>query len=312
MRILVTGALGFVGRHVLRELAGAGHELLGLDLGTHPGPAPCPVYQADVRDAEAVSKVVREVRPEGCIHLGGIAYVPMGWIDPNLVFSVNLLGAIHLLEAFRQHSPRTRILVVTSAEVYGRKPSDHPLGEDVPLTPSNLYGVSKMAVDLSSLLYASHHGMAVMTARPGNHIGPGQSSKFVSTAFAEQVVRIQRKQVDPVLRVGNLECERDFTDARDVARAYRLLIEKGRPGEAYNIASGKPIRIRVILDELCSLAGIQPRIEVDPERYRPTDSHPMIDSSRIRREVGWTPQIPLSNTLKDILEDIKLHDKTAG
>ena len=183
--------------------------------------------------------MVSELAPDACIHLAGIAFVPLGWTDPELVFSVNLLGTINVLEAFRLGAPKARLLIVTSAEIYGRVPGSHAFAEDAPLTPDNLYAVSKMAADLSSLLYARRYGMHVMTARPGNHIGPGQSPRFVTSAFAEQIVKIARKQTEPVLKVGNLECERDFTDVRDVARAYRLIAEGGRAGEAYNISSEK-------------------------------------------------------------------------
>jgi GDP-4-dehydro-6-deoxy-D-mannose reductase len=162
-----------------------------------------------------------------------------------------------------------------------------------------------MAADLSSLLYARRYGVHVMTARPGNHIGPGQSPHFVTTAFAEQIAKIAKKKMDPILKVGNLECERDFTDVRDVAHAYRLILEGGHAGKAYNISSEKLVKISVVLDELCRLAGVSPEIVVDPELYRPMDARPRIDSTRVRKELGWEPQIELSTTLGDVLADIE-------
>jgi GDP-4-dehydro-6-deoxy-D-mannose reductase len=306
VRILVTGACGFVGRHVVNELMGAGHAPLAMDVIQPIGsPIPTDVHVGDLRNVSVLKKMVSDLAPDACVHLAGIAFVPMGWIDPELVFSVNLLGTINLLEAFRVGAPRARLLIVSSAEVYGCDPDLHVLTENAPLRPINLYAVSKMAADLSSLLYASRYGMQVMTARPGNHIGPGQSPHFVTAAFAEQLVKIAKHQTEPMLKVGNLECERDFTDVRDVARAYRLIVESGRAGEAYNISSEKWVKISAILDELCRLTGVRPELIVDPQRYRSFEAHPQMDSSKIRKEVGWAPRIDLSTTLKDVLADIE-------
>ena len=307
MRILVTGACGFVGRHVVSELSRAGHAPLAFDAvqPTKESPLPINVCIGDLRDASLLRKTVFELKPDACIHLAGVAFVPMGWIDPELVFSVNLLGAINVLEAFHLGAPEARLLVVTSAEVYGRIPAAHAFTEDAPLTPDNLYAVSKMSADFSALLYARHYGMQIMTARPGNHIGPGQSPRFVTSAFAEQLVKIAKQQANPILKVGNLQCERDFTDVRDVARAYRLIVEGGRPGQAYNISTGKPVKISDILDELCRLAGVAPKIVVDLDRYRSLEVRPRIDSSKIRKELGWEPQIELSTTLSDVLASVE-------
>lgn len=305
MRILVTGACGFVGRHVVDELNRAGHTPLAFDT-VKPAETPlsADVHIGDLRDAPFLRKMVSELAPDACIHLAGIAFVPMGWTNPELVFSVNLLGTIHLLEAFHAAALKARILIVTSAEVYGRVPGSHVFTEDAPLTPDNLYAVSKMAADLSALLYARHHGTHIMTARPGNHIGPGQSPHFVTSAFAGQIVKIAKKKAKPVLKVGNLECERDFTDVRDVAHAYRLIVEGGQSGKAYNVSSEKPVKISAVLHELCRLAGVSPEIVVDPELYRPLDARPRIDSARIRKDLGWKPQIELSTTLGDVLADL--------
>lgn len=306
MRILVTGACGFVGRHVVNELIGAGHTPIAFD-AVKPAepPFPADVHIGDLRDAPLLKRMVSELAPDACIHLAGIAFVPLGWTDPELVFSVNLLGTINLLEAFHAAAPKSRMLIVTSAEVYGRVPGSHAFAEDAPLTPDNLYAVSKMAADLSSLLYARRYGTHIMTARPGNHIGPGQSPHFVTSAFAGQIVKIARKKADPILRVGNLECERDFTDVRDVAHAYRLIVEGGHAGKAYNVSSEKLVKVSAVLDELCRLAGVSPEIVVDPARYRPLDARPRIDSSRVREELGWKPLIELSTTLGDVLADIE-------
>ncbi len=305
MRVLVTGARGFVGRHVMAELARAGHAPIGADVAKPGETLPDALLAADLRDAAGMADLVRRLQPEGCIHLGGIAFVPTGWTDPEMVFSVNAIGTVHLLEAFRRHAPDARIVAVTSAEVYGRAPAEQPLTEDAPLRPDNLYAVSKMAADLSALLYARRYGLHALTARPGNHIGPGQSGRFVAPSFAEQLLAIKAGRSEPVIRVGNLDAERDFADVRDVARAYRLLLEKGRPGTPYNVASGRFVTIRSILEELCGLAGVHPEIRVDPERYRPTDRPPGIATRRILDDAGWRPEIPLSRTLADLLAGLQ-------
>lgn len=267
-------------------------------------PGEPPRIVCDLCDPDALDGHVQRLQPEACIHLAGIAFVPMGWSDPRLVFSVNLGGTFNLLEACRKGASRARVLVITSAEVYGRLPSATPLTEEAPLAPSNLYAVSKVAADLSALLYHRRYGMHVMTARPQNHIGPGQSTQFVTGAFAEQLAAMRDRGAEAVIRVGNLECRRDFTDVRDVARAYRLLVERGRPRTAYNIASGAPVRIGDVLRQLCAMAGVKPRIDIDPDRFRPTDDPPVLDTARIFSHAGWRPEIPLHRTLQDIFEDV--------
>jgi len=310
MRVLVTGAQGFVGRHMVPELARAGHTPLCLVRPGNPDADGQTVFECDIRDPQQLQSQVAQLNPDGCVHLAGIAFVPLGWTEPEQVFLVNLLGTLHLLEACRTAAPGARVLIVTSSEVYGRSPSPQPLSEEAPLEPSNLYGVSKVGADLSALLYARRHGLHIMTARPHNHIGPGQSSQFVTYAFAEQIARIARGASENVIRVGNIDCRRDFTDVRDVARAYRLLLERGRAGEAYNVASGQVTRVRRILDELCALAEVSPKIEVEERRFRPSDDPPQLDVTKLRSHVDWAPQIPLGQTLRDVYADV-LH-RTAG
>ena len=298
MKVLITGCNGFVGRHAAAALRAAGHEVLGTDVASTPGvPAPC--LPLDVRDLPSILSLLADVRPDAVLHLGGIAFVPLGWTQPQLVFEVNTVGTLNLLDAVRQLCPSARVLVVTSAEVYGSHPSPSPLDENAPCRPDNVYGVAKAAADQSALLYAAHHGLDVMVARPSNHIGPGQSRDFVSSSFAAQLAAIARG-APPLMRVGNLDQRRDFTDVRDVARAYSLLLERGISGNAYNIASGQLTPVREILDVLRQIAGVSPKIEIDSSLFRPTDVRPSYDVSRIRSHVAWQPQIPLPKTLADI------------
>ena len=306
MRVLVTGSCGFVGRHLVSELAAHGHEPVGFDLPAHAEPAiGCPVYTGDLRDPSALDACLDATAPEACVHLAGMAFVPAAWADPHGAMAINLGGTLTVLEAFRARRLAGPVVVVTSAEVYGREARPEPVREEHELHPSNLYGVSKIAADQAALLYHRHHGLHVMTARPQNQIGPGQSRHFVVSSFAQQLIALKHSApADPVLRTGNLESLRDFTDVRDVARAYRLLLEKGRSGQAYNIASGRLLSIGSLLDQLCGIVGIQPRIETVRELYRPTDRPPQLATQKIEQQTGWQPAIPLATSLTDICDEL--------
>jgi GDP-4-dehydro-6-deoxy-D-mannose reductase len=304
MRILITGASGFVGKHLIRELLQHGHEPLALDIAHDRRlPASVPSFTGDILNGELLHRLVARVRPDACVHLSGIAFVPDGWCDPDRMFSVNVLGTAHLLEAFRKSAAQAHILVVSSAQVYGYQMREHPVTENDLMNPDNPYAISKAAADQLTLLYARRHGLHTMTARPYNHIGPGQSPLFVVPSFVEQLLAIARKQKPPVLRVGNLESRRDFTDVRDVVRAYRLLIEGGQAGQAYNIASGREVSIQDILNQLCRLTGVTPKVEIDPIRFRPNERQAQIAVAKILESVHWQPEIPLTVTLQDIVAE---------
>ncbi|NCC49587.1 MAG: NAD-dependent epimerase/dehydratase family protein [Spartobacteria bacterium] len=303
MRVLVTGANGFAGRHLMEELLRAGYAPYAFDQVPVEGMPRDRSFTGDLRHPDDLHTLIRAVKPDACVHLGGIAFVPAGWTDPQRVFSVNLIGSINLLEALRKESPQTRTLLVSSAEIYGREPGDSPFTEDTPPAPANPYAASKLGADLTALLYAKRYDMPVMTARPANHIGPGQSESFVAASFARQLAHIALQKSPPVMRVGNLDCQRDFTDVRDIACAYRLIIENGHPGMAYNISSEIPVSIRAILEQLCQAANVDPAIEVDPDRWRPADAMPHLSARRLRDHTGWTPRIALAQTLQDIYQD---------
>ena len=285
----------------MAALQKAGHAAVGGDLACPPR-LPFPCRTLDVCDPDSISRALDEARPDAILHLGGIAFVPLGWTEPQRIFSVNTIGTLNLLDAVRRQAPSTRVLVVTSAEVYGSHPASAPLAENAPYRPDNVYGVAKAAADQSSLLYAAHHHLDVMVARPSNHIGPGQSRDFVTSSFASQIAAIAGGAA-PVMRVGNLDQKRDFTDVRDVARAYVRLLEAGHPGAAYNIASGRMVPVREILDVLCDIAKVRPQIEVDPSLFRPHETRPAYDVSRILHHVGWKAEIPLRQTLETLYAD---------
>lgn len=307
MRILVTGASGFVGRHAVRDFAAAGHDIVAMVGPGQPTQLDgvSSVAEADLLEPESLASVVRDSRADACLHLAGIAFVPVGWTHPQDVFRVNVIGTINLLETFRELRPEARMLVITSSQIYGQQDRHHLITEDDAPAPDNLYALSKWTADGTSLLYARRYGMNIMTARPCNHIGPGQSEDFVVTSFARQLIEIAAGKREPVMKVGNLASLREFTDVRDTARAYRLLLEKGTGGLAYNVASGKLTTIQALFDQLCQVVGVTPDVRIDPARYRATDTQPLLDSSRIMKHVGWKPEIPIETTLRDVVADLR-------
>lgn len=306
MRVLVTGANGFVGRHLVAELLSGDHHPVLLDRQSAGFRDDLDYVQGDILDPRGLEACLETWSPDGCIHLAGMAFVPAADEAPSMAFQVNTVGTLNLLESFRRLHPSARILAVSTAHAYAPPVSPgHPIPEDHPLTPSTLYGASKAAADHATLLVARRHGFAVMTARPSNHLGPGQDPQYVAPAFAGQVAAIRRGDKEPVLRVGNLDSRREFLDVRDVVAAYRMLLENGTPGEPYNVGTGTLVPVRRVLKILCDLAGVQPKLDVDPGLYRPTDDGLTLDCDKIRRSVGWTPARSLEKTLADVLDAVE-------
>lgn len=301
MRTLVTGAGGFVGRHLIRELVDNGHSVSAFE---HPDAGPVnnvsETFKGDICDAGSVAHAVKSLQPEMCVHLAGIAFIPHGDDKPSLMLDVNTGGTINVLNAIKKHAPECRLLAVSTAHVYGPATGPDPIPEDHPLAPVSVYAISKAAADITTLSFARHHGLHAMTTRPHNHTGPGQSPNFVVPAFASQAKEIAAGRKEPVIKVGNLECERDFTDVRDVVRAYRLIIEKGTSGKAYNIASAEFHKIGDVLRKICKTAGIDPETKVDDALFRPTDRSATLDISALQKDTGWQPEISMDKTLEDI------------
>lgn len=300
-RILITGANGFVGRHAVREFRQHGWEVyegLGPSASpTHPQQVPFHLLHSEIPRF-----LVSQLRPDACLHLAGQAHIPFCREDPVTATDLNVTGTVRLLEAFRRHQTDARIVIVTSAEVYGRVPSGHLVRETDPLTPTTLYGITKQAADEVALAFADQLGLKVMTARPWNHIGPGQHPRFVAAAFAKQFAAFQQG-APAVMSVGNLDSLRDFTDVRDIVRGYRLMLEHGRAGEAYNLSSGQLLPIRSLWQGFANLTGIEPELRIDPGLFRPTDASPLLCVDKIRTHCHWQPQIPLEQSLQDILAD---------
>ena len=300
MRVLVTGASGFAGRHVLAALAAAGHEPIGLGGPHDPPPA------LDLLDADAVRAAVTRAAPDAVIHLAGQAFVPPSIADPLTTLAVNATGTAFLLEAVRAARRPIRTLVVSSAEVYGRqRPERMPLDENVPVRPENPYAASKVAAETYAGVWARLYELDVVIARPFNHIGPGQDGRFVVPSFARQLADIAGG-APAVLSVGNLEAERDFLDVRDVAGAYVALLANGRPGGVYNVSSGQTVAIREVLRQLITIARVPVEIRDDPERLRPADVPVFCgDATKLRAETGWAPQLSLAASLRDIYADAR-------
>jgi len=302
MRVLITGAAGFVGQHLLRELLSNGHQPVAFDSHSASVPEGVQFHSGDLCNTDFITRVIAEARPDACVHLAAVSFVPDGNTNTVSVFNVNVLGTLRLLDAFRAGNKGAIILVVSTAHVYGVSGNTRPLPETAPLSPASFYAISKACADGLSLAYSRDYAMRVCTARPNNHIGPGQGARFVIPSFARQIKAASRSG-QPV-NVGNLDSIRDFADVRDVVRAYRLILERGDAGKAYNISSQNFLRVGDIADRFCAMAGRRIELKHDPALYRPTDTSPLLDTSRIETETGWRPLIPFDKTLRDIWESI--------
>jgi len=294
VRVLVTGGGGFVGRHLRCHLETAGDDVTVTDRS---------IDGCDILDAPALLDRFRTVRPEVVYHLAGASDVGGSWSNPQATFRANAEGTLNVLWAARE-SGCERVLTVGSADIYGKVTAeDLPITEDQPLRPVSPYAASKCAADHVALQAFLGYGQEVIRARPFNHLGPGQTDRFVAPALAGRVARNELTGEDAVL-VGNLSPKRDFTDVRDVVRAYRLIVERGTAGEVYNVCSGRAIAVQELADQLIAMAKRPMRLEPDPELQRPVDIPVLLgDSSRLRRDTGWEPEIPLEQTLRDLLDD---------
>lgn len=294
MKALVTGASGFVGRHLTDHLRSLGDEVICSDRASDG---------TDITDADAVRDLIGRVRPEVVYHLAGWADVGASWHSPVDAFRTNAEGTLNVLSAATEFSVE-RVLAVSSADVYGIvEPSELPLTEESPLRPASPYAASKVAADYLGLQAWLGRQLPVLRVRAFNHLGPGQTDRFVASALASRIVRAENEGGE-TLTVGDLSARRDFTDVRDVVRAYRLLVEHGEPGEVYNVCSGVDLAVRDLADQLVSMARVPLRLEVDPDLLRPVEL-PVLRGShdRLTAATGWEPRIDMATTLSDLLED---------
>jgi GDP-mannose 4,6-dehydratase len=309
MRALITGINGFVGGHLAEHLLSSGlWEIAGiarqpaLALETLTGRVT--YIAADLSDREQTLGALARIRPDVIFHLAGQSNVPHAFADPHTTVQTNIGAQLNLFLGVLQLRIDPLIIVASSNEIYGLvRPEDLPVNEQTPLRPVNPYAVSKAAQDLFAYQYHISHRMRTVRLRPFNHIGPRQTEAFVVPAFAAQIARIEAGLQPPVLRVGNLAAERDFSDVRDIVRAYELAALHGEVGAAYNVGSGQAVGVQRILDILLTFSTHDIQIEPDPSRMRPSDVPRVVcDASRFHADTGWTPRIPLEQTLFDTLE----------
>ena len=288
MRVWVSGAAGFVGSWLVPRLAGDAHEVLAVD------------REVDVCDAVAIDASIATARPEAVVHLAARASVADSFADPAAVARVNYLGTLHLLRAVVRRAPGARVVLVSSGEIYGGAASADPIGEDAPLAPVSPYARTKAAADRLGAAFASD-GLDVVRARPWNHTGAGQVDTYVASSFARQLAEMALGRREPLLRVGNLDAVRDFLDVADVVDAYARLLDRRVPAGAYNIASGAPTKIARLLELLAAHAKLHPRVEVDPARMR-ADRPSVGNAAKLRQATGWSPRIPLEDTLARLFD----------
>ena len=298
MKALITGSGGFVGSYLRTELEEQGYTVTGLDLQAGPG-----TLEADLLDREQTLAAVREVRPDTVFHLAGQADIGLSWKIPQQTIAVNEIAAVNLLEAVREACPDCTVLLVGSSDQYGGLgAAGASVSEETPTRPMNPYAVSKDAQEKLGTAYARAYGLKVLMTRSFNHSGAGQRTGFMVPDFAAGIVRAERGEAEAV-SVGNLETKRDLTHVKDTVRAYRLIAERGVPGEVYNVGSGTAYSVREVLDRLIALSGNTVKVVQDQARTRPSDT-PVIrcDHGKLTRDTGWEPERGLDEILRDVLE----------
>ena len=309
-RALITGIAGFAGSHLAEELVGEGWEVSGIE--RHGAVLSnlanlidrVRVEECDILSAKDMGYVIRDHRPDVVFHLAGTSFVPSAQNAPQMAFEINVKGSLNMLEETRENAPSARLILISSSEVYGwTEMSRMPLTEENKLRPVNIYALTKVCAEETAFYYHRVRRLDCVVLRPFNHIGPGQRSSFVTSAFALQIARIEAGKQDPVLEVGNLEAARDFTDVRDMVRAYRLAAERCKPATPYNICSGRAYTIKEILDKILALSNAKIEIRQDPERMRKSEI-PLFQGNHTRftEATGWEPAFSIDETLKTILD----------
>jgi GDP-4-dehydro-6-deoxy-D-mannose reductase len=299
MRALITGITGFVGRYLQTYLLEQGIEVYGTSRKPQGDRS---IYQINLYNEKDIFNMLHEVRPTHIFHLAGESNVKNSWLHVNEYFEANTITTIHLFEAVKKLREKVRIITIGSSEEYGAVNTVENITEETPINPVNPYGVSKAAISMLSKQYFQAFGLDVIHLRPFNHIGPGQRLGFVTSDFAYQIAKINKSiENEPVIKVGNLDAIRDFTDVRDIVKAYYLIALKGKSGEIYNICSGKGIKIMDILNILLSYSKIEIKKEIDHQKMRPIDVPSFIGSNvKVFQDTGWKPKISINRSLLDI------------
>ncbi len=303
--VLVTGAGGFVGPHLVAALVARGATVHGCGIGAPPAGTPLASWRdADLLDPAALRACAADSACDAVVHLAGQSSAARSFEAPDETFRANVDGTANLLDAVRTQRPRARVLVVGTSEVYGPCPPGQRVSELTAFQPVSPYAQSKAEADRMAAWYASEHRMDVVRARPFGHTGPGQTDRFVVPSWAKQVAAIEAGRAEPVIRVGNLEVTRDLSDVRDIVAGYCALLERGLRGKAYNLCRGEGTPLRHVVDTLAALARVEVRVEVDPARLRPADVPYLVgDPSRAARDCGWSVTRALDDTLRDVLDD---------
>lgn len=304
-KALLFGSNGFMGGYLAAELAAHDYIVIGSDRGAASSAHACRAYYAcDLLDGEAVARIVADADPDVIVNLAAISSVGLSWRAPKDTVEVNVVGTLNVLDAACALPRSTRVLLIGSSEEY--TPSNDPLSEDAPTDATNPYGISKIAQERFAQLYALRDGLEIVMTRSFNHTGPGQAPTFVIPSWCDQIAQIEAAGGPGELVVGNLDVRRDFSDVRDIAAAYRLLIERGRSGEVYNVGSGRACSLHDILDVLVSHAKQPIDVRVDPALCRPTDTSVICcDGRKMEEAIGWRPQKTLEQTLLDTLESFR-------
>jgi len=309
LKALIIGAAGFVGGHLIEYL----HEIEGVEVFATKLSGKTistksikehNIFNLDILEAAQVNSLIGNIGPDYVFHLAAQSSVSLSWKKPALTYNINIIGVVNLLEAVKLLNKKTRVLLIGSAEEYGKvSPEQLPISEEIPLKPENPYAVSKAAQEMTADIYVRAFGLDIIMVRAFNHIGIRQAPMFVISDFAKQIAEMEKGLREPVMHVGNLDVKRDFTDVRDIVRGYWMLAKSGKSGQVYNIGSGKSISIRELLNKMINMSSSRITVEVDTAKLRPVDIPELkADISKIMKDVSWKPEIDIDTSLKDILD----------
>lgn len=303
-KALIIGAAGFVGNYLAEQLLFDGYEVYVTKLVNEIYEREnISVFNLDILNADEISDVLNSVHPDVIFHLAAQSSVTLSWKNPQLTIDVNIKGTVNLLEVVRNSKLSPRIILIGSGEEYGFSLTEHcPVSEEAILKPANIYAVTKATQTMLGAIYAKAYNMDIIMVRAFNHIGLRQSEQFVVSDFCKQVAEIEKGLKEPVMFVGNLSVKRDFTDVRDIVKAYCTIVKKGKTGETYNIGSGKSISIQEILNYILTLSKTNIQVKTDENKLRPSDIPVAEADIQKIRSIGWKPEINLNQSLKDILE----------